>query len=121
MAYGEDVKPKSREQILKEKRAKHRIDEPEVDRFDESKSEFNKSLNNYFLLNFINFSYVLVQNEIEERKQFLETMEKVGKGKEYSPIISAQISGLVREMEIIDRKRSEELANALAEAEDSTR
>ena len=39
MAFGEDVKPKSREQILKEKRAKDKEKEEaaNVDRFDESK------------------------------------------------------------------------------------
>ena len=64
--------------------------------------------------------FCLVQSEIEERKRFLANMEKIGQGKEYRAIISTQISGLIREMELIDKKRTEDLVKALIEEEDRT-
>ena len=59
-----------------------------------------------------------VQSEIEERKKFLQDMEKIGQGKDYRSIINTQISGLIREMEIIDKQRSEELVKAVIAIED---
>jgi len=56
-----------------------------------------------------------VQAEIEERKSFLEEMEKLGQGKHYRPIISSQISQLIREMEVIDKHRTAVLEQALDE------
>ncbi|KAK2121528.1 hypothetical protein P7K49_002914 [Saguinus oedipus] len=52
--------------------------------------------------------------EIQERKEFLADMEALGQGKQYRGIILAEISQKLREMEDIDRKRSEELRKALA-------
>jgi len=50
MAFGEDVKPKSREQILKEKRAKEKEKEAiNIDRFDESEFWDAKTNSLYFL------------------------------------------------------------------------
>ncbi|XP_018617252.1 UPF0193 protein EVG1 [Scleropages formosus] len=46
-----------------------------------------------------------VLDEIEERKQFLEEMTALGKGKYYQNIITTEISQKVRELEIIDRAR----------------
>uniref|UniRef100_A0A8C6R4X4 RIKEN cDNA 1700088E04 gene n=1 Tax=Nannospalax galili TaxID=1026970 RepID=A0A8C6R4X4_NANGA len=54
--------------------------------------------------------------EIQERKEFLSAMEALGQGKQYRGIILAEISQKLREMEDIDRKRSEELGKALATA-----
>ncbi|XP_076824027.1 UPF0193 protein EVG1-like [Clavelina lepadiformis] len=92
MAYGEDVKPKSKQQILQERRRK--TDLPQVDRFDE------------------------IEREIEERKQFLADMEKVGQGKNYRPIISSQISQLIKEMEDIDKQRTAQLVRAMYDQDD---
>ncbi|XP_034843430.1 UPF0193 protein EVG1 isoform X1 [Mirounga leonina] len=52
--------------------------------------------------------------EIQERKEFLAGMEALGQGRQYRGIILAEISQKLREMEDIDRKRSEDLGKALA-------
>ncbi|XP_021114678.1 UPF0193 protein EVG1 isoform X7 [Heterocephalus glaber] len=52
--------------------------------------------------------------EIQERKEFLATMEALGQGKQYQRIILTEISQKIREMEDIDHKRSEALRKALA-------
>uniref|UniRef100_A0A8D2CW29 Chromosome 22 open reading frame 23 n=1 Tax=Sciurus vulgaris TaxID=55149 RepID=A0A8D2CW29_SCIVU len=52
--------------------------------------------------------------EIQERKEFLDAMEALGQGKKYQGIVLTEISQKLREMEDIDRKRSEELRKALA-------
>ncbi|NWX44397.1 EVG1 protein, partial [Steatornis caripensis] len=48
-------------------------------------------------------------NEVQERREFLAEMEALGQGKNYQRIILTEISQKVREMEIIDKKRSEEM------------
>ncbi|KAM9388142.1 UPF0193 protein EVG1 [Phaethornis superciliosus] len=48
-------------------------------------------------------------NEIQERREFLAEMEALGQGKKYRSIILTEISQKMREMEIIDKKRSEEM------------
>ncbi|XP_052415588.1 UPF0193 protein EVG1 [Carassius gibelio] len=50
-----------------------------------------------------------VLDEIEERKQFLEDMTALGKGHQYQQLINTEISQKIRELEKIDKKRSEEL------------
>eukprot|EP00058_Branchiostoma_floridae_P002485 XP_002587973.1 hypothetical protein BRAFLDRAFT_87368 [Branchiostoma floridae] len=50
-----------------------------------------------------------IQAEIEERAEFLEEMEQLGRGKDYRTIIRTEISQKIREMEVIDRKRTEQL------------
>nr|KAF6451829.1 hypothetical protein HJG59_001830 [Molossus molossus] len=52
--------------------------------------------------------------EIQERKEFLADMEALGQGRQYRGIILAEISQKLREMEDIDRQRSEDLSKALA-------
>uniref|UniRef100_A0A8C5ZQK8 Chromosome 22 open reading frame 23 n=1 Tax=Marmota marmota marmota TaxID=9994 RepID=A0A8C5ZQK8_MARMA len=52
--------------------------------------------------------------EVQERKEFLDAMEALGQGKKYQGIILAEISQKLREMEDIDRRRTEELREALA-------
>lgn len=49
-------------------------------------------------------------DEIEERRQFLEDMVTLGKGHQYQHLINTEISQKIRELEEIDRKRSEELS-----------
>ncbi|XP_046855827.1 UPF0193 protein EVG1 homolog [Xenia sp. Carnegie-2017] len=71
--------------------------EPEIDRFDE------------------------VVELIEERKQFLDDMEKLGQGKKYRSLIAAEISKGIRELELIDKKRTEELNLALENDTSSTK
>ena len=44
--------------------------------------------------------------EIEERRQFLEEMESLGRGGEYRSRILTEISQRVRELELLDRERS---------------
>ncbi|XP_075039070.1 UPF0193 protein EVG1 [Mixophyes fleayi] len=51
--------------------------------------------------------------EIQERWDFLEEMEAMGRGKQYQNIINTEISQKLREMEIIDKQRSSELREAL--------
>ncbi|NXU79179.1 EVG1 protein, partial [Oreotrochilus melanogaster] len=48
-------------------------------------------------------------NEIQERREFLAEMEALGQGKKYRSIVLTEISQKIREMEIIDKKRSEEM------------
>ncbi|NXA28334.1 EVG1 protein, partial [Ibidorhyncha struthersii] len=48
-------------------------------------------------------------NEVQERKEFLAEMEALGQGKKYRRIVLTEISQKMREMEIIDKKRSEEM------------
>ncbi|XP_077980628.1 UPF0193 protein EVG1-like [Glandiceps talaboti] len=89
MAYGEDIPKltqKRADEIMAPKPAP-----PDVDRFEE------------------------LQSEIEERQRFMADMESVGRGKEFRPIIATEISRLIREMEVIDKKRSQVLQQAIAE------
>ncbi|NXA52931.1 EVG1 protein, partial [Nothocercus julius] len=48
-------------------------------------------------------------NEVQERKEFLAEMEALGQGKRYRGIVLTEISQKLREMEIIDKKRSKEM------------
>ncbi|NXS97435.1 EVG1 protein, partial [Jacana jacana] len=48
-------------------------------------------------------------NEVQERKKFLAEMEALGQGKKYQSIVLTEISQKMREMEIIDKKRSGEM------------
>lgn len=50
-----------------------------------------------------------LMNEVQERKEFLAEMEALGQGKKYQRMIFTEISQKIREMEIIDKKRSEEV------------
>ncbi|CAL1536661.1 unnamed protein product [Lymnaea stagnalis] len=88
MAYGED-KPK-----VSAKHPPIEIESPAPrDRFDE------------------------LQSEIEDRQSFLKEMEAIGKGDKYRTIIATEISQLVREMELIDKKRSAQLQTLLEQEE----
>ncbi|CAN0055241.1 unnamed protein product [Bubo scandiacus] len=49
-----------------------------------------------------------LMNEVQERREFLAEMEALGQGKKYRRIVLTEISQKMREMEIIDKKRSEE-------------
>ncbi|XP_059172377.1 UPF0193 protein EVG1 homolog [Physella acuta] len=85
MAFGED-KPKG-----KTKRLTEPIEPlpPPPDRFDE------------------------LQNEIQERQEFLREMEALGKGDQYRTIIATEISQKIREMVLIDKKQTERLQKAI--------
>ncbi|ESP04068.1 hypothetical protein LOTGIDRAFT_230313 [Lottia gigantea] len=85
MAFGKDV-----DNIQKQKvQVPVEIEEPvEIDRFDE------------------------LQLEVEERQKFLADMTKLGKGRDYKHI-ETEISQLVREMEVIDKKRTKQLDSLL--------
>ncbi|XP_029809413.1 UPF0193 protein EVG1 isoform X2 [Suricata suricatta] len=52
--------------------------------------------------------------EIQDRKEFLADMEALGQARQYRGIILAEISQKLREMEVIDHKRSKELRKVLA-------
>ncbi|XP_017548472.1 UPF0193 protein EVG1 isoform X1 [Pygocentrus nattereri] len=58
-----------------------------------------------------------VLDEIEERRQFLEEMNALGRGQHYQHIINSQISQKIRELELIDRRRSEELRTEMMKGE----
>lgn len=60
-----------------------------------------------------------VLDEIAERKQFLEEMTALGKGKNYYNIINTEISQKVRELEVIDKARSAQL-RTLTTSEEKT-
>ncbi|XP_060724716.1 UPF0193 protein EVG1 [Tachysurus vachellii] len=64
-------------------RPPNRVEDSEIDRFQE------------------------VLDEIEERRRFLEEMIALGKGSQYHHIINTEISQKIRELELIDRARSE--------------
>ncbi|TSK62611.1 UPF0193 protein EVG1 [Bagarius yarrelli] len=50
-----------------------------------------------------------VLDEIEERREFLEEMYALGRGRQYHQIINTEISQKIRELELIDKARSEAL------------
>jgi len=50
-----------------------------------------------------------IQDEIEERREFMKEMESLGRADEHRQRIETEISQYIREMEVIDRKRNEEL------------
>ncbi|NXR09025.1 EVG1 protein, partial [Semnornis frantzii] len=52
-------------------------------------------------------------NEVQERREFLAEMEALGQGKKYESIVLTEISQKIREMEIIDKKRSEEIGASM--------
>ncbi|XP_064011346.1 UPF0193 protein EVG1 isoform X2 [Pogoniulus pusillus] len=52
-------------------------------------------------------------NEVQERREFLAEMEALGQGKKYRSIVLTEISQKMREMEIIDKKRSEETRESM--------
>ncbi|XP_068522024.1 UPF0193 protein EVG1 isoform X1 [Anas acuta] len=54
-----------------------------------------------------------LMNEVRERQEFLAEMEALGQGKKYQRIILTEISQKMREMEIIDKKRSEEVRETM--------
>jgi len=54
-------------------------------------------------------------DEIHERKQFLDKMTALGKGKNYKTLIETEISQRIREMEEIDRERTRETNAAILE------
>ncbi|KAI0216676.1 UPF0193 protein EVG1 [Lamellibrachia satsuma] len=93
MAYGEDVPPIDAEKAFMRGLPR---EEPIIDRFDE-----------------------LVQ-ELEERKQFLKDMEAIGQGKQYRVIIQTEISQLIREMEVLDKKRTTELERRMKKETDQS-
>ncbi|NXK48038.1 EVG1 protein, partial [Chauna torquata] len=55
----------------------------------------------------------LLVNEVQERREFQAEMEALGQGKKYQRIILTEISQKMREMEIIDKKRSEEVRESM--------
>uniref|UniRef100_UPI00398F5A72 UPF0193 protein EVG1-like n=1 Tax=Pristiophorus japonicus TaxID=55135 RepID=UPI00398F5A72 len=81
MATGKDVPEANQKQKLR----KEQDEAPEIDRFEE------------------------LCNEIEERREFLEQMEAVGRGKDFRAIIHTEISQKIYEMEEIDKRRNSEL------------
>ncbi|XP_071129477.1 UPF0193 protein EVG1-like [Mytilus edulis] len=87
MAFGEDIDPKDK----KKKKLQVQIQEPPVDRFDE------------------------LQAEIDERRGFLREMEDLGQGAKYRTVIETECSQLIREMELLDKKRSRELERMIEE------
>lgn len=89
MAFGQDLPPPS-EMKRKPRPKVEYVEEPEVDRFAE------------------------LQSEIEERREFLADMEKVGQGEKFRSLIETQISQAIREMELIDKKRTKELEELIA-------
>ncbi|XP_075011556.1 UPF0193 protein EVG1 isoform X1 [Calonectris borealis] len=86
LATGKDVVEHKVKQMLVQTKEE---EIPELDRFEECMS--------------------LLVNEVQERKEFLAEMEALGQGTNYRRIVLAEISQKMREMEIIDKKRSEEM------------
>ncbi|NXG32504.1 EVG1 protein, partial [Dromaius novaehollandiae] len=80
LATGKDVVEHEVKQTLVQTKEE---ETPEIDRFEE------------------------LVNEVQERKEFLAEMEALGHGKKYRGIVLTEISQKLREMEIIDKKRSE--------------
>lgn len=54
-------------------------------------------------------------DQIHERKEFLNKMTALGKGKDYKTLIQTEISQRIREMEEIDRQRTQEANAAILE------
>lgn len=112
-AYGEDLMNKRKVPQESEERPEK---EPQIDRFDEC-----KTICIYLLLH----RNLLVWNELEERRQFLDEMHACGRSAEYEAHIATDISQvtpmmlpclilnyslqIIREMEQIDRRRNQEM------------
>ncbi|XP_045212817.2 UPF0193 protein EVG1-like [Mercenaria mercenaria] len=92
MAFGQDIDP-NEERLKRRAQPVEYEEESEPDRFDE------------------------LQQEIDERREFLRQMEAVGQGDKHRPLIETQISQLIREMEVIDKKRTKELEQLIAREE----
>ncbi|KAH3873389.1 UPF0193 protein EVG1-like [Dreissena polymorpha] len=91
MAFGQDIDPNLERLRRQQELRDMDLEEPRpVDRFDE------------------------LQEEIDERREFLRDMEAVGQGEKYRSLIETQISQAIREMELIDKKRTKELEELLA-------
>ncbi|XP_062853888.1 UPF0193 protein EVG1 [Trichomycterus rosablanca] len=56
-----------------------------------------------------------VLDEIEERRQFLEEMTALGRGNHYHHMINTEISQKIRELELIDKARSDVVRTFLIE------
>ncbi|NXF02647.1 EVG1 protein, partial [Smithornis capensis] len=82
LATGKDEVEDEVEQVLVQRKEQ---ETPEPDRFEE------------------------LVNEVQERREFLAEMEALGQAKEYQGIVLTEISQKMHEMEIIDKKRSEEI------------
>ncbi|XP_014666459.1 PREDICTED: UPF0193 protein EVG1-like isoform X1 [Priapulus caudatus] len=54
-----------------------------------------------------------LEEEIKERREFLEDMQHLGQRSKYSAAINAEISMKIREMEVLDKKRTAELKEAI--------
>lgn len=54
-----------------------------------------------------------ILKEINERRQFLTDMEELGRGKEFRTIIETEISQKIHDLEVIDKKRTTYLEEAL--------
>ncbi|RNA12546.1 UPF0193 EVG1-like [Brachionus plicatilis] len=85
MAYGKDASNWPKIKSVPDYDEDIYESEPEKDRFDE------------------------LQEEIQERAEFLDAMTKLGKRKQYQAIIMTEISQKIREMELLDKSRSKEL------------
>merc|ERR1719334_591902 len=89
MAYGMDLDPTT-------KKARPRTPSPIPD--EENRDRFQELV-----------------DEIHERKQFLDKMTALGKGKNYKTLIETEISQRIREMEEIDRQKTRETNAAILE------
>ncbi|TPP58891.1 hypothetical protein FGIG_10888 [Fasciola gigantica] len=66
---------------------------------------------------FTEYLLLSVIREVKERREFLSKMAEYGKDQVYRNEIETEISQLVREMELIDLRKTRELENALKMAE----
>ncbi|XP_048759012.1 UPF0193 protein EVG1 homolog [Ostrea edulis] len=89
MAFGKDIDPKRDRKMARSRPPPPEDDDTQIDRFDE------------------------LQLEIDERRAFLSEMEQHGQGAKYRPVIETEISQKIREMELIDKKRTAELERLL--------
>nr|VZI50384.1 unnamed protein product [Spirometra erinaceieuropaei] len=86
-AYGTDLAKefeKFKAQKARRREAAAKSEQVEIDRFDE------------------------LFEELKDRKRFLDEMYELGRGREYAPMIETEISQIIREMELIDKKKSVE-------------
>ncbi|XP_064643366.1 UPF0193 protein EVG1 homolog [Lineus longissimus] len=91
MQYGHDLPPIDKSKLGKKKKEQEEKTQEEKERFDE------------------------ILAEIDERRAFMDQMERLGQADKHRQVVDTEISQLIREMEVIDKKKSAELERAIAD------
>ncbi|ESO01562.1 hypothetical protein HELRODRAFT_174523 [Helobdella robusta] len=95
-AYGEDIDPKNKNINNKNNDNNNKNNNNNNGDYDDDSDGHRKGVDRFYEL----------EQEIEDRRNFLDKMTKLGRVDEYKNKIETEISQMIREMELIDKKRS---------------